>query len=93
MVGEASSADEAVLQAAALLPDVVIMDIRMPGRSGIDACRDIRSSREQTRVRMLTAFADDEALVSSVKAGASGYVLKNARGNGLLEGIHQVALG
>jgi DNA-binding NarL/FixJ family response regulator len=93
VVGEASSADEAVAQAAALAPDVVVMDVRMPGRSGIEACRDIRAAREETRVLMLTSFADDEALYTAIMAGASGYVLKNVRGNDLVDGIHQVARG
>jgi two-component system, NarL family, response regulator DevR len=93
VVGEASFADEAVEMAATLTPDIVVMDVRMPGRSGIEACRDIRSAREETRVLMLTSFADDEALFTSIMAGASGYVLKNVRGNELVEGIHQVAQG
>ena len=93
VVGEASSADDAVAQAAALQPDVVVMDVRMPGRSGVEACRDIRSAREATRVIMLTSFADDEALFTSIMAGASGYVLKNVRGNDLVDGIHSVARG
>jgi two-component system response regulator DevR len=93
VVGEASSADEAVAKAGSLAPDVVVMDVRMPGRSGIEACRDIRSAREETRVIMLTSFADDEALFTSIMAGASGYVLKNVRGNELVDGIHQVARG
>jgi two-component system response regulator DevR len=93
VVGEAASADEAVERANSLEPDVVVMDVRMPGRSGIEACRDIRSSREETRVLMLTSFADDEALFTSIMAGASGYVLKNIVGNDLVDGIHQVARG
>jgi DNA-binding NarL/FixJ family response regulator len=93
VVGEASSADEAVERATALTPDVVVMDVRMPGRSGIEACRDIRAAREETRVLMLTSFADDEALFTSIMAGASGYVLKNVRGNELVDGIHAVARG
>src|SRR5579863_8822727 len=93
VVGEASSADEAVARAAELLPDVVVMDVRMPGRSGIEACREIRSAREETRVIMLTSFADDDALFTSIMAGASGYVLKNVRSNELVDGIHRVARG
>jgi two-component system response regulator DevR len=93
VVGEAGSADDAVSQAASLEPDVVVMDVRMPGRSGVEACRDIRAAREETRVLMLTSFADDEALFTSIMAGASGYFLKNVKGNDLVEGIHQVARG
>jgi two-component system, NarL family, response regulator DevR len=93
IVGEAGSADEAVATAAATTPDVVVMDVRMPGRSGIEACRDIRAQREQTRVLILTSFADDEALFSAIMAGASGYVLKQIRGNDLLNAIHRVARG
>ena len=93
VIGEASSADEAVSASAATEPDVVVMDVRMPGRSGIEACRDIRAHREQTRVLVLTSFADDEALFSAIMAGASGYVLKQIRGNDLLDAIHRVAKG
>lgn len=93
VIGEAGSADEAVRVAAATSPDVVVMDVRMPGRSGIEACRDIRAHRDQTRVLILTSFADDEALFSAIMAGASGYVLKQIHGNDLLDAIHRVALG
>ena len=93
VIGEASSADEAVGTAAAATPDVVVMDVRMPGRSGIEACRDIRAHRPETRVLILTSFADDEALFSAIMAGASGYVLKQTHGNDLLDAIHRVAKG
>jgi two-component system response regulator DevR len=93
VIGEASSADEAVGTAAAATPDVVVMDVRMPGRSGIEACRDIRAHRPETRVLILTSFADDEALFSAIMAGASGYVLKQIHGNDLLDAIHRVAKG
>jgi two-component system, NarL family, response regulator DevR len=93
VVGEAGTADEAVQAAATLEPDIVVMDVRMPGRSGIEACRDIRAQREKTRVLILTSFADDEALFSAIMAGASGYVLKQIKGDDLLEGIHKVAHG
>jgi DNA-binding NarL/FixJ family response regulator len=93
VIGEASSADDAVAVAAETTPDVVVMDVRMPGRSGIEACRDIRANREQTRVLILTSFADDEALFSAIMAGASGYVLKQIHGNDLLDAIHRVANG
>jgi two-component system, NarL family, response regulator DevR len=93
VIGEAGSADEAISSAATTAPDVVVMDVRMPGRSGIEACRDIRAHREQTRVLILTSFADDEALFSAIMAGASGYVLKQIHGNDLLDAIHRVANG
>jgi two-component system, NarL family, response regulator DevR len=93
VVGEAGSADEAVASSATTTPDVVVMDVRMPGRSGIEACRDIRAHRVETRVLILTSFADDEALFSAIMAGASGYVLKQILGNDLLDAIHRVAKG
>jgi DNA-binding NarL/FixJ family response regulator len=93
VVGEAGTADEGVALAAALTPDVVVMDVRMPGRSGIEASRDIRAAREQTKVLILTSFADDEALLGAIMAGASGYVLKQVRGNDLLDAIHMVSSG
>ncbi|MBV9311280.1 MAG: response regulator transcription factor [Solirubrobacterales bacterium] len=93
VVGEAGTADEAVQAAAELEPDVVVMDVRMPGRSGIEACRDIRAQRDATKVLILTSFADDDALFSAIMAGAAGYVLKQIKGNDLLDGIHKVAGG
>jgi two-component system response regulator DevR len=93
VIGEAGSADEAVATAASTAPDVVVMDVRMPGRSGIEACRDIRANHEATKVLILTSFADDEALFSAIMAGASGYVLKQIRGNDLLDAIHRVGNG
>jgi two-component system response regulator DevR len=93
VVGEAASGDEAVTLAAELEPDVVVMDVRMPGRSGVEACRDIRAAREATRVLMLTSFTDDEALFTAIMAGASGYLVKNIRGNEFVSDIHKVARG
>lgn len=93
VVGEASSADEAVKLAAQAEPDVVVMDVRMPGRSGVEACRDIRARRPETRVLMLTSFTDDEALFTAIMAGASGYLLKNITGNDFVRDIHRVARG
>jgi len=93
VVGEAGTAAEGVEAAAALEPDVVVMDVRMPGGSGIEACRDIRAAREATKVLILTSFADDEALFSAIIAGAAGYVLKQVHGNDLLDAIHAVSTG
>ncbi len=93
VVGEASTADEAISAAAGLQPQVVVMDVRMPGRSGIDACREIRAANASIRVLMLTSFADDEALFTSIMAGAAGYVLKQIKGADLTDAIRQVASG
>jgi DNA-binding NarL/FixJ family response regulator len=93
VVGEASSADEAVVLAAKTEPDVVVMDVRMPGRSGVEACRDIRAARAETKVLMLTSFTDDEALFTAIMAGASGYLLKNIGGTDFVRDIHRVARG
>ena len=93
VVGEAGDADEAMRETARLDPDVVVMDVRLPGRSGIEACRDIRSAHPRTRVLMLTSFADDDALFSSIMAGASGYVLKHVHGSDLVGAIREVAAG
>ena len=93
VVGEAANAAEAVERAGVLAPDVVVMDVRMPGGSGIEACRDIRAARLETKVLILTSFADDEALFSAIMAGAAGFILKQVRGNDLLDAIHTVASG
>jgi two-component system response regulator DevR len=93
VVAEAGDADAAVRAAAASSPDVVLMDVRLPTRSGIEACREIRSARSATQVLILTAYADDEALFSSIMAGAAGYVLKQVRGADLVGAIRQVAAG
>ena len=93
VVGEAGDAAEAVRETARLAPDIVLMDVRLPGRSGIEACRDIRSAHPETRVLMLTSFADDDALFSSIVAGAAGYLLKQVRGTDLVGAIREVAAG
>jgi two-component system, NarL family, response regulator DevR len=73
-------------------PDVAILDGRLPDGSGIDVCRDIRSALPGTYCLILTSY-DDDAVLASVLAGASGYVLKEVRGSGLIDAIHQVAMG
>jgi two-component system response regulator DevR len=93
VVGEAATADEAVELAETTHPDVVVMDVRMPGRSGVEACRDIRSAHPDIKVLMLTSFADDQALFTSIMAGASGYLLKQIRGPELLDAVRRVAAG
>lgn len=93
VVGEASSMAESIAAARELRPDIVLMDIRLPDGSGVDACRQIRSLRPTTRVLMLTSFADDEAIFSAIVAGASGYLLKQARAEKLVEAIETVGRG
>jgi two-component system, NarL family, response regulator DevR len=93
VVGEASSAEEALRRVGLDEPDVVVMDVRMPERSGIEACRDILSSFPGVKVLMLTSFADEEALMASIMAGASGYVLKRVKGSELVQDIRTVATG
>ena len=93
IVAEAADADAAIKAVDTDPPDVVIMDVRLPGRSGIEACREIRSAHPETKVLILTAHADDEALFSSILAGAAGFVLKQVRGADLVGAIRQVAAG
>ncbi|MBN1483800.1 MAG: response regulator transcription factor [Chloroflexia bacterium] len=93
VVGEAASAEEAVLQVARLQPDVVVMDIRLPGRSGVEACREIRQRFPQSQVIMLTSYEEDEAVFEAIAAGASGYVLKQIGSDALVRAIETVARG
>jgi DNA-binding NarL/FixJ family response regulator len=93
VVGEASNGEEAVQKALSIRPDVVVMDIRMPGMSGVDACREIVTHLPDTRVVILTTYAEDELLFSAIRAGASGYVLKRIGSNELIHTIEAVARG
>jgi DNA-binding NarL/FixJ family response regulator len=93
IVAEAASGGAAISLAGAVNPDVVVMDVRMPGGSGVEACRAIRDERPDAQVIMLTSFSDDEALFSSIMAGAAGFVLKQIRGRDLIDAIRTVAAG
>ena len=93
VVAEAGGVAEAIRVAAAVRPDVIVMDVRLADGSGIEATREIRAARPGARVLMLTSFADDEALFSSIMAGASGYVLKQIRGGELVRAIRSVGAG
>jgi DNA-binding NarL/FixJ family response regulator len=93
VVGEASTHKQAVARVAAVMPDVAVLDVRLPDGSGIDLCREIRSRHPEVICLMLTAYDDDEASRTAVLAGAAGYVLKDIRGQGLLESIRRVARG
>ncbi len=93
VVGEAGSVAEAIQAARRTKPHVVIMDVRLPDGSGVEACRDIKQDDPQVQVIMLTAFADDDALFGSIMAGAAGYILKQARSQALVEAIERAARG
>ncbi|HYF76500.1 MAG TPA: response regulator transcription factor [Symbiobacteriaceae bacterium] len=93
VVGEASGAVEAVEKARVHKPDIIVMDVRMPDGSGIEACRQIRADLPATKVIMLTSYADDEAVITAVMAGASGYVLKQVGSGDLLRAIETVRTG
>lgn len=93
VVGEAGTADAAVALAVRLRPDVVVMDVRLPDGTGVEACREIRSADAAVQIIMLTSYADDEAVFSSLLAGASGYLLKQIRGKELVRAIETVAAG
>jgi DNA-binding NarL/FixJ family response regulator len=93
VVGEASTAEEALNRVPPTRPDVAVLDVRLPDGSGVEVCREIRARHPEVQALMLTSFADDEALFSAIMAGASGYVLKQIRGNELIDAIRRVAGG
>jgi two-component system response regulator DevR len=93
VVGEAGSAEQAIARIPAAKPHVAILDARLPDGSGIDVCREIRSQLPETYCMILTSYDDEDAVLASVLAGASGYVLKEVRGNALVDAVRQVALG
>ena len=93
VVAEAGTVVDAVAEAERTTPDVIVMDVRLADGSGIEATREIRARRPETRVLMLTSFADDEALFASIMAGASGYVLKQIRGTDLVRAVQAVGRG
>lgn len=93
VVGEAGTTADAMHRIPASRPDVAVLDVRLPDGSGVEVCRDIRSQMPEVRCLMLTSYADDEALFDAIMAGASGYVLKEIRGNDLVDAIRQVAGG
>lgn len=93
VVGEAGTAAEAMARIPATRPDIAILDARLPDGSGIDVCRDMRSRFPSTKALILTSFDDERALSSAILAGAAGYLLKDIKGNGLIEAIRAVAAG
>jgi len=93
VVGESGTVKLTLGRIAATRPDVVVLDVRLPDGSGVDLCRSIRSEHPDVACIMLTAFDDDDASYAAVLAGAAGYVLKDIRGQNLVEGIRRVAAG
>ena len=93
VVGEASTASDAVVKALSFKPEVVVLDIRLGGSSGIEACQQITDQLPQTKVIMLTSYAEDEILFAAIRAGAAGYVLKQAGGQDVIRAIEAVAEG
>jgi two-component system response regulator DevR len=93
VVGEAATSAAAVTEAARTKPDVILMDVRLPDGSGVEACRVIRTTRPQTRVLFLTSYADDDAVLATILAGADGFLLKGVSGDDLVRAMRTVANG
>ncbi len=93
VIAEAETGEEAVKMAQAILPDVAVLDVRMPGLSGIEACRQIVNSVEGCKVIILTAYTEEEVLFAAIQAGASGYVLKRVNDNDLIHAVERVSNG
>jgi len=93
VVGEANSVASAVTEAIRLRPDIVLLDLRLPDGSGIEACREILGTCPDTHVVFLTSFADEHAVLSTTFAGAKGYLLKTIGGTALVQAIHAIAGG
>ncbi len=93
VVGEAGTVTDALHRIPAARPDVAVLDVRLPDGTGIEVCREARSLMPDLTVLMLTSYSDDEALFDAIMAGASGYVLKDIKGNDLVEAVRSVAAG
>jgi two-component system, NarL family, response regulator DevR len=93
VVGEAGGVEEALRRVPAVSPDVAVLDVRLPDGDGVELCRELRSRMPELRCLMLTSFSDDAALFAAIMAGASGYVLKQIKGNDLVAAIRRVGAG
>ena len=93
VVGDAATAGMALAQIARTSPDVAVLDIRLPDGNGIEVCREVRARDPRIACLMLTSFGDDEALFDAIMAGAAGYLLKDIRGNDLIDAVRRVAAG
>jgi two-component system response regulator DevR len=93
VVGEAATAEEALSRIPPTRPEVAVLDVRLPDGNGVEVCREIRSRHPEIQCLMLTSFADDEALFQAIMAGASGYLLKQLKGEDIVEGVQRVSSG
>jgi two-component system response regulator DevR len=93
VVGEAGTVREAVSQAEQLVPDVVVLDVRLPGGDGLEACRQIKAHRPATRIIVLTSFPDDEVVFDAIACGADGYVLKEIGSDDLIQALERIGRG
>jgi DNA-binding NarL/FixJ family response regulator len=93
VVGDADTVERALARLPAVRPDVAILDVRLPDGDGVTVCREIRSKFDEISCIMLTSFSDDEALTQAIVAGASGYLLKQIRGNDIVDAVRKVAAG
>lgn len=93
VVGEAGTAADAIGRIGATTPDVAVLDYQLPDGNGVEVCREVRDRYPNIACLMLTAFSDDDALFSAIMAGARGYVLKQIRGNDLVDSVRRVARG
>ncbi len=90
VVGEAKDGDEAIRQAVALVPDVIVMDLVMPGKDGVEATRDICRANPEARILVLTSFAQDDRIIAAIRAGAAGYLLKDSLPDDVIRAIRAV---
>jgi two-component system response regulator DevR len=93
VIGEAGSVTEALARIPALGPDVAVLDVRLPDGTGIELCRELRSRVPELACLMLTSFTDEQAMFDAVLAGASGYVIKDVRGNDIVNAVREVGAG
>jgi DNA-binding NarL/FixJ family response regulator len=93
VVGEADTAEIAYGRIPATNPDVAVLDVRLPDGDGVEVCREVRSNHPEIACLMLTSYSDDEALFAAIMAGAAGFVLKQVRGNDLVDAVRRVAAG
>ncbi len=93
VVGEAGTAEEALSRIPPTKPQVAVLDVRLPDGNGVEVCRDVRSRHPEIQCVMLTSFSDDEAIFQAIMAGASGYLLKQVKGNDLVDAVRRVAGG